>query len=131
MCAHFLSEFVYFHIAVIGISHIEDSSVIWILFSETLIIYDHGNIQPWSPAFCQFSKRISTCLALSLRLIDANDVEYNKQYLQYIHIEKHENISEENIVSILFLIVLLKKPENHFCYNAILFIFVIIFDTKS
>lgn len=95
MCAHFLSEIVYFHIAGIGISHIEDSSVIWILFPETLIIYDHGNTQPWSAAFRQFSKRISTCLALSLNLIYANDVEYNKQYLQYIHIEKQTHLRRE------------------------------------
>lgn len=38
-----MSEIVWFHIAAIGISHIRDSSIIWILFSETVIIYDHGN----------------------------------------------------------------------------------------
>lgn len=48
-----------------------------------------------SAAFCQFSKRISTYLALSLNLTDTNDIESNKQYLQYIHTDKQAHLGRK------------------------------------
>lgn len=65
--------------------------------------------------FFPFSKRISTCLALSVKLIDANDVEYKIQYLQYIHTEKQAHLKRKHSC-ILCLIVLLKKAGNCLCY---------------